>query len=157
MTSPGETAMDHQMTADDGDMADRGPVPTWTPLTEDPQPTAPAMAWESDAAVMPEAAVMPDAQPESVQEPPAASAADGMSTRWREILAMFVDDPRASAELAASVVDDGIRDLVAFMKEQQDSLLAAWHGQDAGTEELRTAVQHYRAFGARVEEFQRED
>jgi hypothetical protein len=79
-----------------------------------------------------------------------------MSTRWHEIQAMFVDDPRASAEMAASLVDDSIRALVASVKEQQDSLLAAWHDADAGTEELRTAVQHYRAFGTRLAGFSRE-
>ena len=42
------------------------------------------------------------------------------------------------------------------MKEQQDSLLAAWHGEDAGTEELRVALRHYRAFGTRLADFSRE-
>jgi hypothetical protein len=46
--------------------------------------------------------------------------------------------------------------LVAFVKEQQDSLLAAWHGDDAGTEELHTAVRHYRAFANRLADFSRE-
>jgi hypothetical protein len=41
-------------------------------------------------------------------------------------------------------------------KEQQDSLLAAWHGQDAGTEELRVALRHYRASGIRPADFSRE-
>jgi len=76
--------------------------------------------------------------------------------RWHEIQAMFVDDPRSSAEMAASLVDDSIQALVAYVKEQQDSLHASWHGQDAGTEELRTAVQHYRAFGTRLSDFPRE-
>jgi hypothetical protein len=34
--------------------------------------------------------------------------------------------------------------------------LAAWRGEDAGTEELRTAVRHYRAFGNRLADFSRE-
>ena len=33
--------------------------------------------------------------------------------------------------------------------------LAAWRGEDAGTEELRTAVRHYRAFGNRLADFSR--
>jgi hypothetical protein len=69
---------------------------------------------------------------------------------------MFVDDPRTCAELAAGLVDESIQGLVAFVKEQQDSLLAAWHGEDAGTEELRIAVRHYRAFGDRLADFSRE-
>ena len=30
------------------------------------------------------------------------------------------------------------------------------HGEDAGTEELRVALQHYRAFGTRLADFSRE-
>ncbi len=68
---------------------------------------------------------------------------------------MFVDDPRSSVEVAASLVDDSIQALVASVKDQQDSLLSAWNGEDAGTEELRTAVQNYRAFWNRLENFSR--
>jgi hypothetical protein len=31
-----------------------------------------------------------------------------------------------------------------------------WHGEVAGTEELRVALQHYRAFGTRLADFSRE-
>jgi hypothetical protein len=44
----------------------------------------------------------------------------------------------------------------ASMSAQQDSLLAAWNGENAGTEELRAAVQHYRVFGDRLSGFTRE-
>jgi hypothetical protein len=86
----------------------------------------------------------------------AASASASLSARWHEIQAMFVDDPRASVEMAAGLVDDSVQALVASVREQQGSLLAAWHGEDAGTEELRAAVQHYRAFGGRLAGFTRE-
>jgi hypothetical protein len=69
---------------------------------------------------------------------------------------MFVDDPRSSAEMAAGLVDKSVQALVASVREQQDSLLAAWHVENAGTEELRTAVQHHRAFGGRLADFTRE-
>jgi hypothetical protein len=36
------------------------------------------------------------------------------------------------------------------------SEMAIWHGEDAGTEELRVALQHYRAFGTRLADFSRE-
>ena len=87
---------------------------------------------------------------------PAASVTAGLSARWHEIQAVFVDDPRSSAEMAAGLVDDSFQALVASVREQQDSLLAAWHGENAGTEELRAAVQHYRAFGDRLADFTRE-
>jgi hypothetical protein len=86
----------------------------------------------------------------------AADATASLSARWHEIQAMFVDNPRASAEMAARLVEDSVQALVAGVREEQDSLLAAWHGDNAGTEELRAAVQHYRTFGDRLAAFTRE-
>jgi hypothetical protein len=174
MTSPSETAIDHQMGAeDDANMLERSPHPAGPPPTENPQPAAPAGGWHLAATAVgspaeepavvsrgdaksPVIFAVPDAEPESILESPVVSTSSGMSTSWHEIQAMFVDDPRASAEMAAALIDDGIRALVSTVKEQQDSLLAAWHGEDAGTEELRTAVQHYRALGNRLADFSRE-
>jgi hypothetical protein len=69
---------------------------------------------------------------------------------------MFVDDPRASVQLAAGLLDDSADALVVSLKEQQHSLLRAWQGDGAGTEELRTTVQQYRTLWNRLEEFSRE-
>jgi hypothetical protein len=120
------------------------------------QTTMNQMAAEADAG-MPERVPFP-AEPLTAENPtfPAASATASLSARWHEIQAMFVDDPRASAEMAAGLVDDSVQALVATVREQQNSLLAAWHGENAGTEELRAAVQHYRAYGDRLADFARE-
>jgi hypothetical protein len=69
---------------------------------------------------------------------------------------MFVDDPRSSLERAAGLVDDSVESIVMSVKEQQHSLLSAWQGDDAGTEELRTTLRQYRAFWNRLEDFSRE-
>jgi hypothetical protein len=169
MTSPSETAIGQQMAAEgDEDMRERIPDPAGPLWTGNPQPASDE-AWHPGAtaagspAEEPEVAdrddaersmplTLPDAEPEPIPESPAVSATATMSTRWHEIQAMFVDDPRASAEMAAGLVDESIQALVASVREQQDSLLA-WHGEDAGTEELRTAVRHYRAFGTRLADF----
>jgi hypothetical protein len=174
MTSPSELAVDHQMAAeDDEDTLERMPDPASSLLTENPQPVAPVAAWDPGATAMaspadePEVAGQddadesmtlsgPDAEPESIPESPAVSAAASQSTSWHDIQVTFVDDPRSAVEMAAGLVDDSSQALVAFVKEQQDSLQAAWHGEDAGTEELRVALQHYRAFGTRLADFARE-
>jgi hypothetical protein len=151
MTPLSETATDHQMAAEDDEgMLGRIPDPAAPLPSENPQPTEYAAVWQ------PRTTAVSGAEPESVPEAPAVSATASLSTRWHEIQAMFVDDPRTSAELAAGLVDEGIEGLIAFVKEQQDSLLTAWHGEDAGTEELRIAVRHYRAFGDRLADFSRE-
>ena len=114
------------------------------------------MAAEDETDMLERVPVPAEPLPAENPEFPAASATASLSARWHEIQAMFVDDPRSSAEMAASLVDDSVQALVVFVREQQDSLLAAWHGENAGTEELRTAVQHYRAFGVRLADFTRE-
>ena len=68
---------------------------------------------------------------------------------------MFVDDPRASVEVAAGLVDDTVEAFVASVKEWQHSLLSAWRKDGAGTEELRTVLQRYRMFWTRLEDFAR--
>ena len=65
---------------------------------------------------------------------------------WNEVQAMFVDDPRASIERAAGLADERVEALIESVRERQRSLQSAWWADDAGTEELRVALQHYRTF-----------
>ena len=65
---------------------------------------------------------------------------------------MFVDDPRASIERAAGLVDDRVEALIQSVRERQRSMQSAWQADDAGTEELRVALQHYRTFWNSLEE-----
>jgi hypothetical protein len=65
---------------------------------------------------------------------------------WNEVQAMFVDDPRASIERAAGLVNDQVEVLIESVRERQRSLTSAWQADDAGTEVLRVALQHYRSF-----------
>jgi hypothetical protein len=181
MTSPNETAAPHQMVPeDDQNMLERipgtadpipaDPIPADLMLTETPQSAIRVPVWDPGAAAAGSATEEPDAvghadaerppafpasdaDPEPVPASPAVTDTTSPDTRWHEILAMFVDDPRSSVERAAGLVDDSVEALVASVREQQDSLLSGWHDQDAGTEELRTAVQHYRTFWNRLEDF----
>ena len=111
---------------------------------------------EDETGVLERVPVPAEPLPAENLEPPAARATESLSVRWHEIQAMFVDDPRSSAEMAAGLVDESVQAFVASVREQQDSLLAAWRGENAGTEELRAAVQHYRAFDGRLADFTRE-
>jgi hypothetical protein len=82
-------------------------------------------------------------------EPPVDTAA---SRRWNQIQAGFVDDPRGSVTQAAGMVDEAIEAFVSAARERQAWLKSSWQGHDAGTEELRTVLQDYRAFWSRVTE-----
>jgi len=94
--------------------------------------------------------------PEPAPADPHATDGASPGTRWPEIQAMFVDDPRASVQLAAGLLDESVDALVVSLTERQHSLLRAWQGDGAGTEELRTTVQQYRTFWNRLEGFSRE-
>jgi len=43
-------------------------------------------------------------------------------------------------------VDDRVEALIQSVRERQRSMQSAWQADDAGTEELRVALQHYRTF-----------
>jgi len=66
--------------------------------------------------------------------------------QWAGILTMFVDDPRGSVLEAAAMVDEAIDAFIATVRERQESLASSWEAKEAGTEELRLALQGYRMF-----------
>ena len=139
-----------------------------------PESGVPARPWNSGAAVaatstaedpvaqgepdadMPAAVSATVADPEPAYEAPAATDSTSTDSQWPGIQAMFVDDPLGSVELAAGLVVDSARKLAVSIKERQDALLAARQGDDAGTEELRLALQQYRVLWNRLEDFSSE-
>ena len=126
-------------------------VPDDDPIILDEQ-----LAADSDQVVLgKDAAAAADADAASPAGAGASPAGGGGSprARWPEIQAMFVDDPRASVELAAGLTDDSVESLIGSLKQRQHALLSGWQGSGAGTEELRTALQGYRTFWKRLEEF----
>jgi hypothetical protein len=90
--------------------------------------------------------------PASMTDSRAASSGASPDRRWSDILAMFVDDPRASTERAAGLVDDRVEELIQAFRERLQSLQSAWQANHAGTEELRVAIRHYRAFWNSLED-----
>src|SRR6266567_2679030 len=103
------------------------------------------------------AAASAAAGPSSELTPGSAAARRSVSEgtrpggRWPEIQSMFVDDPRASVELAARLVDDSVQTLIASVKERQHALISSWQPAGASTEELRGALRAYRTFWSQVD------
>jgi hypothetical protein len=140
--------------------------PTSTTAEPDTVAEPPGALAEPDAMSEPPDAMSepPDAMSEPVGalvEPPGtppddAFAADIPPTnpdyRWREIQAMFVDDPRGSVERAAELAGDALRDLNNMLRERERDLRATWQDPNADTEELRTSLQGYRALVGRISE-----
>jgi hypothetical protein len=133
--------------------------PTSTTAEPDTIAEPPGALAEPDAISEP-----PDAMsepPGALVEPPGtppddAFAADIPPTnpdyRWREIQAMFVDDPRGSVERAAELAGDALRDLNNMLRERERDLRSTWQDPNADTEELRTSLQGYRALVGRISE-----
>jgi hypothetical protein len=171
----GEIAEDHQMVPEDDRKMPQGfsLYPAGVITTGDsqsPDPDAPEHPAAADADIptaepgvvdasdngSPSAVSAPDAELGPTRAAPVAGDGTSPNARWHEILAMFVDDPRSSIELAASLVDDSAEALMTSVKERQYALLSAWQGDDAGTEEMRIALQQYRTFWNRIEDLSRE-
>lgn len=87
------------------------------------------------------------AAPAAAGSVPAAALAE---QQWPQIMALFVDDPRGSVERAAAAASEIAAALTASLEREQDHLRASWR-DDPSTEDLRTALQQYRAFCGRLE------
>lgn len=71
--------------------------------------------------------------------------------RWSEIQAGFVDEPRRAVQQADALVSDVIARIADSFGRERTQLEQQWdRGGDVSTEELRQALQRYRAFFSRL-------
>jgi hypothetical protein len=71
-------------------------------------------------------------------------------SRWEVIQQGFVDDPRNSVSEADKLVDDLLKRLSMSFEEQHQGLEKQWSDGEPSTEDLRAALQKYRAFFQRL-------
>ncbi|MFG1819472.1 hypothetical protein ACGFIF_37320 [Kribbella sp. NPDC049174] len=71
-------------------------------------------------------------------------------TRWEVIQQGFVDDPRQSVSEADKLVDDLLKRLSMTFEQQHQGLEKQWSDGEPSTEDLRAALQKYRAFFQRL-------
>lgn len=75
----------------------------------------------------------------------------GLRTRWKEIQTAFVDEPRRAVEQADGLVASAMKRLAEVFAEERSQLERQWdQGKDVSTENLRIALQRYRAFFDRL-------
>ena len=60
---------------------------------------------------------------------------------WQRVQASFVDDPRASVDAAANMVNEA----VVAIQDRERQLRSTWEGNGSDTEKLRAAFRDYRA------------
>jgi hypothetical protein len=70
--------------------------------------------------------------------------------RWEVIQQGFVDDPRKAVTEADTLVDDVLKNLSESFERQHQGLEQQWSGGEPSTEDLRSALQRYRAFFQRL-------
>ena len=78
------------------------------------------------------------------------AAASDFRDRWQRVQMRFVDDPRAAADEARSLVDDVLNALHDGLNNQRGSLDGWQSGQPDDTEQLRVAIRRYRDFMDRM-------
>ena len=74
----------------------------------------------------------------------------GLTTRWRDIQARFVDEPRAAVQDADALVTDLIQHLARMFAAERDQLESRWTSDDVSTEDLRQGLLRYRSFFERL-------
>ena len=71
--------------------------------------------------------------------------------RWQRAQAGVVDAPREAVQEAGAIVEDVLGRLGESFGSERSRLEAAWEaGQEPSTEDLRVAIQRYRAFFERL-------
>ena len=79
------------------------------------------------------------------------SEAAELRRSWDGIQAGFVDEPRRAVEDADHLVAATMKRLAETFAEERAGLEAQWaRGDDVSTEDLRVALQRYRAFFGRL-------
>ena len=104
------------------------------PVTETVSPAAPAVT-----SAVPAAALLTHEESEHFR------------TRWNEIQGKFVDEPRSAVQEADKLVSEVIVQITQMFAKEHSALDSQWNqGSDVSTEDLRKALQHYRAFFNRL-------
>ncbi|MCV7224932.1 hypothetical protein [Mycolicibacterium komossense] len=74
-----------------------------------------------------------------------------LRSRWNDVQATFVDDPRECVQKADSLVSDAVEQLTSSFASARSRLEEQWsRGEEASTEELRLALKRYRDFFDRL-------
>lgn len=76
---------------------------------------------------------------------------DGLRSRWNEVQATFVDEPRRAVEEADGLVASAMKRLAEVFADERFKLEQQWdRGDNVSTEDLRIALQKYRSFFQRL-------
>jgi hypothetical protein len=74
-----------------------------------------------------------------------------LQSRWADVQAAFVDDPKDSVQQADGLVNDVVEQITTNFSQARSRLEEQWaRGEEASTEDLRVALKSYREFFQRL-------
>jgi hypothetical protein len=155
-TTPDETGR-HNRVADAGAPMEPEAVPA-EPMPGDVQtetaetnvaPTDPEPASRVEDSVASSGSAQPTGSSEQILF--ADGELSGFHSRWSEVQAAFVDDPRDCVQKADGLVADVVDQLTAGFAKARSRLEEQWdRGEEVSTEDLRIALKRYREFFERL-------
>ena len=75
----------------------------------------------------------------------------GLRSRWDDVQAAFVDDPKKCVQEADALVAEVVEQLTTGFSAARSRLEAQWaRGEEASTEDLRLSLKRYREFFQRL-------
>ena len=75
----------------------------------------------------------------------------GLRSRWNDVQAAFVDDPKKCVQEADALVAEVVEQLTTGFSAVRSRLEAQWaRGEEASTEDLRLSLKRYREFFQRL-------
>lgn len=75
----------------------------------------------------------------------------GFRTRWDQVQASFVDEPREAVRSADSLVANVVQRIAEQFAQERDQLERQWDsGTNVSTEDLRQSLKRYRALFGRL-------
>jgi len=93
----------------------------------------------------------PDGEDRDAQRLFADNETADLRREWDAIQVAFVDEPRRAVEDADHLVASTMKRLAEIFAEERQGLESQWdRGDDVSTEDLRVALQRYRAFFTRL-------
>ena len=140
----------HDHSTDHGDLEGGGLSQTDVQPTRDFQPTEPAQPASAERLAA-EPVLAAHSAPSTEQALFADDELSDLQSRWANVQAAFVDDPKDSVKQADGLVNDVVEQITSSFSQARSQLEEQWsRGEDASTEDLRVALTRYREFFQRL-------
>ena len=151
------TTHDEQTRAAANSSADEAPAPRhessegMEPSTARTEPSADTSATESEPLTTGDESSAARTEPSTERSLLGDNDLSGLRSRWDDVQAAFVDNPKECVQKADTLVAEVVEQLTTGFSDARSRLEAQWaRGESASTEDLRVALKRYRDFFQRL-------